>query len=347
VEAGSLEALVDVPSERISPHTPNHNRNCVELSTSPVDNSTHLVSVLGVRGEVHVRGPLHSRLALVAARQRECISHEQVLAVGASDRMIETLLAKGTLHRRHRGVYGFGRTPIAFAPEAAALLAIPRAVALSGRSAARLWGIPLPAGEDRRPEVLVIGHGSLVRGITVRRTRTPPPPQDLRIRNGLPVTSPARTLHELARALTPFDLQRAVDEAFIAKLITDRQLREMLARRPRRALRELLDREAEPALTRSGGERRLRRLLKEAGLPQPLSNVKLHGFTVDFYWPEHDLVVELDGRPYHSRARAFERDHRKDQVLRAHGLQPLRVTGAQLRHHPVQVAVLIAQALAG
>lgn len=315
------------------------------MTTSTVDKATHLNSVPGVCGEIRVSGPLHRCIALIAGHQRECISHAQLHAIGATDRMIETLLAKGTLHGRHRGVYGFGRTPVAFTAEAAALLAIPRAVALCGRSAARLWEIPVPADADPRPEVLVIGHGSRVRGIKVRRSRAPLPPQDLRVHEGLPVTSPARTLHDLAATLTPFALQRAVDEAFIAKLVTDEQLREILARRPCRALRVLLERESEPALSRSTGERLLRRLLKQAGLPQPLSNVTLHGFEVDFYWPDQKLVVELDGRPYHSRSRAFERDHRKDQTLRAHGLPPLRITGGQLKHHPMHVVALIARNL--
>ncbi len=72
----------------------------------------------------------------------------------------------------------------------------------------------------------------------------------------------------------------------------------------------------------------------------------MHGFVVDFFWPEEQLVVELDGFRFHSTRRAIDRDRRRDQVLRAAGLPPLRISGGQLAHQPMQVVAVIATALA-
>jgi hypothetical protein len=247
------------------------------------------------------------------------------------------------MQRRHHGVYTVGPLlPTPFTAAAAALLAVPSAVALAGHSAAAVWRVPVPA----QPWVEVIaisGRGTSVRGIRARRT-SDLPARDVTIRGGLPVTSAARTLADLSATLTPVAVRKAVDEAFIARLVTDSELAEVLERRRSPVLADVLAAE-HGELTRSDGERRMLALIREAGLPPPLTNVALHGFTVDFYWPEHGLVVELDGRPYHSRHAAFERDRRKDQTLRRHGLQPLRITGAQLSRHPMRVAVLIAENL--
>ena len=111
-------------------------------------------------------------------------------------------------------------------------------------------------------------------------------------------------------------------------------------------VRGLLDSEADPAYTRSDGERRLLRLVREARLPPPVANVPLCGYKVDLLWPAQRLVVEVDGYPFHGHRAAFERDRRKDQALVAAGYRVIRVTGRQLRHEPYAVIARIAQALA-
>lgn len=352
MEHGRPQALIGMGHDHERRRTPDAHPRRGEKHVVAPPFSPHSVPILGLRRETWVRGGRDRQIIAVAERQRGCISSAQLAALEVSDDVRRRLERKGWLQRRFRGVYGVGPLmPLPFTAEAAALLAVPTAVAAAGRSAARMWGIPIPSSGDARPEVTITGdHGTRIRAINAHRAGAGLAARDIRQRHGVPVTSAARTLLDLAAVLGAFDLQRAVDETFVANKVTDGHLTDVLRRNPHHrgaaALRNLLAQEAEPALTRSAGERRMRRLMKAAGLPQPLSNVKMHGFKVDFYWPDHGLVVELDGEPFHSRRGAFERDHRKDQVLRRHGLQPLRITGAQLKHEPIAVAVLVAQALA-
>ena len=119
-----------------------------------------------------------------------------------------------------------------------------------------------------------------------------------RRRHGLRLTSPAQTLADLP----PHELEHAYNEALVLNLVTHQEVRAFAARS--RALRDLV--EEVPGMTRSRMERALRALIKQAGLPAPQSNVKVHGHEVDMYWPAHRLVVEFDGWNTHSTRTAFE-----------------------------------------
>jgi very-short-patch-repair endonuclease len=260
------------------------------------------------------------------------------------------MISRGALHRVSWAVYAVGHVaPIPLARETEALLAVPHAVALSHWSAATVWEIRGAGSSGDVVDVLVSGTSSSLNPLVrVHRSRLLRP-VDVRIRYGLPVTSVARTLLDLAGFLGDYALWVALEDVLTRKLLREAELIELLDRSPgrrgTRLLRALLARESEPAMTRSDGERRMLELIREAGLPTPRVNVKMFGFEADFYWSEQRLVVELDGLPYHSRGLAFERDHRKDQAFRAAGVQPLRITGSQLKHQPTAVAVLIAREL--
>jgi very-short-patch-repair endonuclease len=103
----------------------------------------------------------------------------------------------------------------------------------------------------------------------------------------------------------------------------------------------------DPRMTRSEKERALLRLIDAAQLPRPLTNVRVHGYLVDAFWPKEGLVVEVDGWDAHGHRVAFESNRRRDQVLLAHGLRVLRATGRQFEREPVAVAARIAMALKG
>jgi very-short-patch-repair endonuclease len=85
-----------------------------------------------------------------------------------------------------------------------------------------------------------------------------------------------------------------------------------------------------PGDTRSELERRFLALINDAGLPQPATNVLIEGFLVDAAWPEHRLIVELDGQAFHSTAAAFERDRLRDAALQVAGYRVLRITWRRL-----------------
>jgi very-short-patch-repair endonuclease len=166
---------------------------------------------------------------------------------------------------------------------------------------------------------------------------------------GIPVTSPARALIDYAATAPPDELERAIAEAYAVKLVTESQIRGVLERAPNRAgtghMRAELDREGGPKWTQSEAERRMLSLIREARLPIPQTQARLAGWPADFFWPEHKLILEVDGYPFHSHRRAFERDRRRDAAHVAAGYRVIRVTYRQLLEEPVAVAVVIARTL--
>lgn len=96
----------------------------------------------------------------------------------------------------------------------------------------------------------------------------------------------------------------------------------------------LLDDTAGPALTRSEAETRFLALLRKAGVPRPRTNSVVCGLEVDFFWPDRDVVVEIDGFAYHSHRSAFENDRRRDRILASEGLTVIRVTWRQIQNEP-------------
>ncbi len=156
--------------------------------------------------------------------------------------------------------------------------------------------------------------------------------------HGIPVTTPVRTLIDLATELTPNRLERAVNEADKRDLIDPEALRER-ARRPRRragrASRSatLLDRHTF-RLSDTELEVLFRPIAAQAGLPVPLTKEMVNGFEVDFYWPDLGLVVETDGWRYHRTASAQTRDALRDQTHTASGLTPLRFSHYQVSYEP-------------
>jgi very-short-patch-repair endonuclease len=230
----------------------------------------------------------------------------------------------------------------------AAILKFRGNAVLSHRSAAAVWG--LLCGESDEVTVTVVGKGAHSRpGLCVHRT-----PDlhrnDLRARDGLPLTGPARTLLDLAAEVSDSELEEAVAAGVMRRLASADEIRAAISRTPGRKgasrLARLLDAGATSGFTRSKAERRMRELLRAAELPQPQANAPLLGYVADFLWAEHKLVVEVDGYRFHSDRAAFERDRRRDQVFAAAGYTVVRVTWAQLSNEPLAVVARIAQSLA-
>ena len=159
-------------------------------------------------------------------------------------------------------------------------------------------------------------------GFVIHRTRDLPP-EDLTTNWGIPVTTPLRTLLDLSQTLPLEALDAALAEALVRKLVTI----ETIEARASGKLAKLL---STAAPTRSRLERDFRRLLREHGLPQPVSNGFVCGYEVDLHWPEHRLIAELDGWLYHGHRRAFETDRERDLVLATHGWQAVRLIATQL-----------------
>jgi very-short-patch-repair endonuclease len=215
----------------------------------------------------------------------------------------------------------------------AAVLACGLRVVLSHESAAALWRIradraytvhvSAARAEDRRPA-----------GIVVHRSLTLCD-RDLTRRESIPVTTPIRTLIDLGTRLPSYELEAAMNEADKLELVTPAALRAAVAgrkgQRGVRPLREILDR-GEFVMTDSELERRFLAIARRAGLGTPLTQHRVNGFRVDFYWPELGLVVETDGLRYHRTASEQTRDRVRDQAHIAAGLTALRFTHWQVRY---------------
>ena len=186
-------------------------------------------------------------------------------------------------------------------------------------SAAGLWAITRPW---HGPVHALGSHSWSGPGFVIHRTRNLPP-EDVTVHWGIPVTTPLRTLLDLSRTLSLEAMDTLLAEALVRKLVT----LEDLQPRATGKLRRLLE---TAAPTKSKLERDLRRLLRDHGLPRPISNGIVEGYEVDLHWPDLKLVAELDGYAYHAHRRAFETDRERDIVLAAAGWRTVRVTDRQL-----------------
>jgi len=318
------------------------------VSRSTDETAAYLVAVLGVRRPVAISGSRHERIAGTAAHQRGRISRAQLLAVGVPDRAIYRLAARGQLIRVHRGVYAVGHTsPVPLAAETAALLACGTGAVLSHHAAGRLHR--LLRHEDESIHVTVPHrHGAAPRGVQVHRTSSLSP-AEIRTVQGLPVTSPARTLLDLAGELDRKDLEWAVDEALQRRLSTrDALLNQAMRATGHKgggALAGVVERHQATGITRSTAERRFRALIRAAGLPEPVTNRRVEGVEVDCYWPDQRLAVEVDSYRFHSTRPKFERDSAKGAKLVAAGIAVMRVTWYQMEDEPYAVVARVAQAL--
>jgi very-short-patch-repair endonuclease len=258
-------------------------------------------------------------LARLATRQEGVVGRSQLAALGFSRRELELLVRSRRLIRVHQGVYAVGHEALSDRGRMiAALLAAGPGAALSHRTAAYLWKLipSMPPFVD----VTLTGrtprrrHGLRVHQAQALETTT---------HRGLRTTTPLQTIAQLRSD----ERDRARAEALVLKLI------------PRSK-----DDHAEP--TRSELERALLPALKAAQLPRPLVNHHVLDREVDFYWPEHDLIVETDGWHTHGHRRAFESDRARDAMLQAHGYTVVRFTWRQVIHETLLVTVRIAQLLA-
>jgi very-short-patch-repair endonuclease len=292
--------------------------------------------------------PADAAVVAIAARQQGMIATSQLAAAGLDGGAVARRCASGWLTRRHRGVYQVGPIAGPLAAEAAALLACGRRAVLSHRTAAGRWALLILA-EGEPVEVTIAGRDpGKHRGVRTHRVRSLVA-EDVTRLNGMPLTSPARTLLDLAWSVSAVALARLVEEAQLKRLVSPADLRRALERGHGRPgaprLRAVLGADEEPALTRSEAERRLLALVRAAQLPAPRANALVGRHEVDLLWPQQRLVVEVDGFAFHSSRAAFERDRRRDAELQASGHRVLRLTWRRLVEEPEAVVAQLAALL--
>lgn len=256
-------------------------------------------------------------LARLARTSHGVVTREQLIDAGLTVAEIKSRLRSGVLLQEHRGVYRVGhRAPSVEARYLAAVLACGSGAVLSGCAAGHLLGIV--AAAPALPEVTAPTERR-VHGVTTRRTRGSE--RDAMLWRGVPVTTPARTLVDLAAELAAGDLARAVHEAGIRHATAPEDVEAVLGRRPSSPGAAVLRRVlwGDEHVTLSALERRFLGLLRQAGLPLPVTNRPAGGRFVDCRWVERRLTVELDGYRYHSSRHAWERDRRREREAYARG----------------------------
>jgi hypothetical protein len=230
----------------------------------------------------------------------------------------------------------------------AAVLACGPGAALSHASAAALWEIRRSAAT--LIDVTVPRTGRAQPGLRLHRPRSLPP-AEVTTRDGIPVTTPARTILDLAAVLNDEQLERALDQTELQRL-TDYPALDALARAhpghkgAKRLTTTLSTYEAGATLTKSDLEKLFLAICETYGLPRPLVNHRTDHHEVDFLFPRQRLIVEADSWKYHRTRLRFERDRRRDATHARAGFRTLRFTDRQLEHDPESVAATITTVLA-
>lgn len=286
-----------------------------------------------------------------ADRQHGVVARRQLVSLGYSRTEIEGRIGRGLLRPIHRGVYAVGRKSLDQRGRwMAAVLACGPEAALSHRSAAQLWGVfPLGGGfavEVTRPASFRAREGIRARQATLA-------PDEVDSVDGIPVTSVARTLFDLAAVVPMRQLERAFNEVEVRRLTDRLSVPLLLDRHPGRHgaanLRRLLASKEPAGITDRELEERFLAFLDARGFPRPILNGTLplrdRLLRPDCMWPRQRLIVELDGRAAHGTDRAFESDRRRDRQLLAEGWRSVRVTWRQLHGEPDAVAADLRRAL--
>jgi very-short-patch-repair endonuclease len=265
-------------------------------------------------------------IAALAERQHGVLARRQLIALGLSRSEIGGRLERGQLHLIHRGVYAVGHRLVTREGRwMAAVLSAGPGAALSHRSAAALWRIRQTA--SARIEVTV--PTQIRRRKDLLPHRAVLPEDEVTIKDGIPVTTPARTLLDLATVLNPNDLDRALDEAETLRLDGPQALLERYPRARGTATLRTRLLNARRSL-RSPLEAEFLAFIRAHGLPEPETNTLIQGYECDAAWRGAKLIVELDGYATHGTQPAFERDRRRDRKLTAAGWRTARVTKASL-----------------
>jgi len=253
-----------------------------------------------------------------------------------SGRSVEVRREHGQLHEVFRGVYVVGSRRIGRRGRwMAAVLAAGEGAVLSHRSAGRLWRLLPPAAEWAD---VTCPSGRVVRRRGIVSHKSPMEDDEWLVEDGIPVTSPFRTVFDLAAVLDARGLERAFHEAEVREVRDRVSLPMLLERYPGRRgsknLRALLGSPEPVGFTRNDFEEAFAALIDAHGLPRPRMNADLalrgRFFEIDALWERERVAVELDSRSVHGTRRRFESDRQRDRVLMAEGWRTMRVTWRQL-----------------
>jgi hypothetical protein len=291
-------------------------------------------------------------IQVLAATQHGVLTRRQLLAIGLSAGGIDHRMRNGRLVVVRRGVYALGHAELRRQGHAlAAVLAVGDDAVLSHRSAARQWGLrpwdgaffelSIPSARGRKPQHDLRVH----RSVDLH-------PWEICEDDGLPLTTPARTLLDLAAVVPPHHLRRAVERAEQLELYDHTAVLRALADHPGRpgspaliALLADLHDHGTTTMSRSDLEALFLQLCLDHDLPRPQVNRYGDGRELDFRWPERRLAVETNGFWVHRTRNAFESDHERRLELEAAGWRVISLTWRQVVDRPHAIALHVRRVL--
>ncbi|HET7510402.1 MAG TPA: type IV toxin-antitoxin system AbiEi family antitoxin domain-containing protein [Solirubrobacterales bacterium] len=282
----------------------------------------------------------HHELAELARSQNGVLSYAQLRELGFSKGHIARAHEAGRLQRVHMGVYAIGHTALSDRARAtAALLVFPGTAVLSHGSAAWLWGLVPTA--PREAEVTVAARGNRRHGLRVHRVWSLPD-DERTIYEGLPVTSVARTLVDLAGTSSGRGLSRVVDRARRRSKLDLAAVDRALGRRSgsfgRERLQDVLRLYRQPVFDRARSELLFLDAIHDADLPAPRMNTWVESCEIDAYWETERFAVEVDGWESHGSREAFESDRLRQEDLKLAGIDSIRITARRIEQEPRVVA---------
>ena len=273
-------------------------------------------------------------IAALADSRHGVVSRSLLLNAGFTERQIDRRVQAGRLHRLYYGVYAVGHRRLTVEGRwMAATLAT--GGALSHATAAAAWALRRTSSPLIHVTVAGDAGRKKRRGIRVHRSTTLTPAETT-VLGGIPVTTPGRTIVDLARTLSGRPLEHVIDLADQRGLVDFDDLRQANTASLQAVLQDY-----RPAKTRSELEEALLRLCDDHGIPRPETNTRVEGIEVDAVWRDERLIVEVDGFRYHRAPSRFESDREKDVTLELMGWRVLRFTGRQLEERAGWVAEAI------
>ncbi|MDA0162270.1 DUF559 domain-containing protein [Solirubrobacter ginsenosidimutans] len=287
-----------------------------------------------------------ARLAALAARQHGVLSVPNLRAAGLNGSAVSRRRARGALHLVHPGVYAYGHAGLSRDGRWLAAVFAGGEGATLGHVSATTLILDQRRFRSHVPEILVPRRHRPIPGVIIHTCRRLDP-RDVTTCRGIPVTTIARTLVDLTDSLTPHQLAFLIKEAAYWKRFDLAATRRAMTRANGRRNLRVLERAIELYLSGSAGTRSPHEdaflALLPTEMPEPLVNMELAGFEVDFHWPDRRLAVEIDGGG-HERPTARRRDARLDQALLDANYTLLRFTDSELERSSADVLARVSSA---
>lgn len=296
-----------------------------------------------------------SKLAFLATRQHGLLTTDQLVAAGYSKRMVAGRVRNGEFDRAGRGVIRIaGASPTWEQKLLSAVLMAEPVSCASHRAAARLWGF---RSVDSEIEVSIRyprNFRGSVDGIVHRSVDLDA--CDITEVNGIPVTTPERTICDLGLIFPQHEVARILRHAISQGLVLPRDLwmiRQRTSKQGRNGtgvLERILDALPDDFdRVESGLELHFLELCEQAGLPAPAVQLPLRvggkNYRLDFAWARTRLFVEIDGVAFHSTAEQISNDRARQNALVQAGWTPLRFTHLDLTQRPLQTLSAVRKGL--